>query len=103
MPVAVSAKYPSDCPVCAGAGVLRWRQPCSDGVLRDMEHPCPHGCGQGWRHPAAENHQVIGAVTEDGDQEGRPCRRRGRADGANEVGGEFVATALAAWGFDAPE
>nr|WP_232327971.1 hypothetical protein [Kibdelosporangium sp. MJ126-NF4] len=103
MPVAVSARYPSECPMCAGAGVLRWQQPCPDGVLREMEHPCPNGCGQGWRHPAAENHQVIEAVADDEDPVDQPARRPGRADQANDLGGEFVATALEAWGFSTQE
>ncbi|WP_312024882.1 hypothetical protein [Kibdelosporangium aridum] len=80
--------------------MLRWQQPCPDGVLRELEHPCPNGCGDGWHHPDAENDQVIevldGELVEDDD---RPGRRLGRADQANTVGGEFVATALEAWGF----
>ncbi|WP_246367500.1 hypothetical protein [Kibdelosporangium persicum] len=69
-------------------------------MLRDLEHPCPNGCGQGGRRPAGKNHQVIEVAGDLGDDErDRPARRRGRADQANDVGGEFVATALEAWGF----
>ncbi|WP_189209772.1 MULTISPECIES: hypothetical protein [Actinokineospora] len=50
------------CPHCEGLGLLRWQQaiPTEDGfVLREMEHPCPKGCGGHWRHPAAEADLVI--------------------------------------------
>ncbi|WP_235038987.1 hypothetical protein [Kibdelosporangium aridum] len=108
MPVAVSARYPSECPMCQGAGVLRWQQPCPDGVLRELEHPCPNGCGDGWRHPNAENNQVIEVVADHGGEleqaeDDRPSRRIGRVDQANTLGGEFVATALEAWGFTGKE
>lgn len=93
--VAVSARYPSECPMCRGEGMLRWQQPFPDGVLRELEHPCPNGCGAGWRHPAAENGQVIEA----GEDDDRPVRAKGRADEANAMGGPFVGRALEAWGF----
>ena len=93
--VAVSARSLSECPMCGGEGVLRWRQPCADGVLRELEHPCPNGCGGQWRHPAARRDQVI---TPDDDEE-LPARRRGRADEVNDLGGDFVGRALEAWGF----
>lgn len=98
MHVAVSARYPSECPMCRGEGVLRWQQPFPDGVLRELEHPCPNGCGPGWRHPAARDDQVI----EDGEGravDDRPARAKGRADEANTMGGTFVGQALEAWGF----
>lgn len=50
------------CPHCDGVGVLRWQQafPTASGfVLREMEHPCPLGCGRTWHHPAAEAGRVI--------------------------------------------
>ncbi|MEV4318403.1 hypothetical protein [Actinocrispum sp. NPDC049592] len=81
--------------MCGGEGVLRWRQPCPDGVLREMEHPCPNGCGTSWKLPAAQQDKVIAAA----DQDELPERRRGRADEANTLGGEFVGRALRAWGF----
>jgi hypothetical protein len=80
--------------MCQGAGVLRWRQPFPDGVLRDLEHPCPNGCGTEWKQPAAQEGQVI-----DPDCEDQPVRRRGRAEEANGLGGEFVVRALELWGF----
>jgi hypothetical protein len=80
--------------MCAGAGVLRWRQPFPDGVLRDLEHPCPNGCGDQWKHPAADEDQVIDPQNED-----RPVRARGRTDEVNGMGGDFVGRALEAWGF----
>jgi hypothetical protein len=81
--------------MCEGAGVLRWRQPFPDGVLRDLEHPCPNGCGAGWKHPAGANQQVVTS----GDDEEVPVRRRGRAAEANDLGGDFVGRVLKAWGF----
>lgn len=92
--VAVSARYPSECPMCRGEGVLRWRQPFPDGVLRDLEHPCPNGCGDTWRHPAAEDDKVIGDQSDT-----RPARRRGHADEVNDISGDFVGRVLEAWGF----
>jgi hypothetical protein len=80
--------------MCQGKGVLRWRQLCPDGVLRELEHPCPNGCGSSWKQPAAEEGQVI-----DPDDEDRPVRARGRADEVNNLGGDFVGRALEAWGF----
>jgi hypothetical protein len=80
--------------MCQGEGVLRWRQPFPDGVLREVEHPCPNGCGAVWKHPAAEDGQVI-----DPDDEDRPARARGHADEVNDLGGPFVSRALEAWGF----
>ena len=88
--------------MCRGEGMLRWQQPFPDGVLRELEHPCPNGCGPGWRHPAAENDQVIDGDPENGkngDEGDRPVRARGRADEANAMGGAFVGQALEAWGF----
>jgi hypothetical protein len=73
--------------------MLRWQQPCADGVLRKMAHPCPNGCGQEWKHPAAEEGHVI----EGPDQ--RPMRVRGQVDDTNDIGGDFVGRALEAWGF----
>ncbi|MET0235765.1 MAG: hypothetical protein ABW224_14065 [Kibdelosporangium sp.] len=84
--------------MCGGEGVLRWQQPFPDGVLRELEHPCPKGCGPGWRHPAAENNQVIAVEADPADHE-RPARAKGCADEANTIGGAFVATALEAWRF----
>ncbi|WP_237774659.1 hypothetical protein [Actinosynnema sp. ALI-1.44] len=46
---------------------------------------------------------MIEAVADDEVEEDRPGRRRGRADQANDMGGEFVATALEAWGFSTRE
>src|SRR5882724_4631766 len=92
--VAESARSPSECPMCQGAGVLRWRQPFPEGVLRDLEHPCPNGCGGQWKHPAAEDDQVIDPADED-----RPARARGCADEVNGMGGDFVGRVLEAWGF----
>jgi hypothetical protein len=85
--------------MCRGEGVLRWRQPCPDGVLRDLEHPCPNGCGPGWRHPAGAKDQVIDPDAAENGLPGSPVRRRGRADQANELGGEFVSGTLETWGF----
>jgi hypothetical protein len=48
------------CPLCADTGVMRWMQPnmeCTE--LREMTHPCVNGCGESWRHPAAEKDLVI--------------------------------------------
>jgi hypothetical protein len=81
--------------MCLGEGALRWLQPFPDGVLRELEHPCPNGCGEVWKHPVAENGQVTGWE----DDEDRPVRARGRADEVNELGGQFVGRALEAWGF----
>lgn len=84
--------------MCQGAGVLRWRQPFPDGVLRDLEHPCPNGCGDSWKLPAAEQGQVM-----DPDLgEELPQRRRGRVDEVNGLSGDFVGRALDAWGFSEP-
>lgn len=81
--------------MCQGQGVLRWRQPFPDGVLRDLEHPCPNGCGASWTLPAAEEHLVV-----DPDVTGcAPGRCRGQADEVNDLGGDFVGRALEAWGF----
>jgi hypothetical protein len=80
--------------MCQGEGVLRWRQPFPDGVLRDLEHPCPNGCGDSWKLPAAEEDQVV-----DPSGEERLQRRPGRTDEVNNLGGDFVGRALEAWGF----
>ena len=86
--------------MCWGEGVLRWRQPCPDGVLRDLEHPCPNGCGPGWRLPSAENCQVIDPGLDSAADDDRPVRAPGRADQVNQLGGAFVADALETWGFE---
>lgn len=87
--------------MCGGEGVLRWRQPFPDGVLRELEHPCPNGCGTAWKHPVAQEDQVIGDDRVGAGRIGdaRPARRRGNSDEVNEVGGDFVGRALEAWGF----
>jgi hypothetical protein len=85
--------------MCQGEGVLRWRQPFPDGVLRDLEHPCPNGCGDTWTLPAAEEHQVI--APESGAD--AVPRRRGRADEVNDLSGDFVGRALEVWGFRDPQ
>nr|CTQ92153.1 hypothetical protein [Kibdelosporangium sp. MJ126-NF4] len=46
---------------------------------------------------------MIEAVADDEDPVDQPARRPGRADQANDLGGEFVATALEAWGFSTQE
>ncbi|GAA4426501.1 hypothetical protein GCM10023148_29910 [Actinokineospora soli] len=61
------------CPHCDGLGVLRWQQaiPTAAGfVLREMEHPCPMGCGPTWHYPAAEADVVVesGAAEDPGHQ-----------------------------------
>jgi hypothetical protein len=53
--------------------VLRWQQafPAADGfVLREMEHPCPMGCGESWLHPAAEAGLVVESAAEDPGHQG---------------------------------
>jgi hypothetical protein len=37
-------------------------QMCPDGVLREMSHPCIHGCGGHWRQPVAENDVVVDVI-----------------------------------------
>lgn len=84
--VVASDKSPSgsDCPSCDGGGVMRWQQPEPDGqggtILRDMEHPCPLGCGPQWKHPHAERGRVV-----DGAPGDRPARVEGQAKAANRL------------------
>lgn len=84
--VAVLDKSQS-CSHCDGEGVLRWTQPVPgpDGwVLRELEHPCPAGCGDTWKHPVAEADRVVGAPSD------APQRARGNADEANEIGVDLL-------------
>jgi hypothetical protein len=48
-----------DCELCHGQGYFRWTQMCLDGVLRELEHPCIHGCGGELAHPADRSYQVV--------------------------------------------
>jgi len=48
-----------ECYLCHGSGVMRWTQMCPDGVLRELEHPCIHGCSGYWKQPAAEERHVV--------------------------------------------
>lgn len=50
------------CGLCEDTGYFRWMQMCPDGVLREMTHPCIHGCGGHWRQPAAENDLVVDVI-----------------------------------------
>ncbi|HWE91575.1 MAG TPA: hypothetical protein VG317_19095 [Pseudonocardiaceae bacterium] len=50
------------CGLCEDTGYFRWTQMCPDGVLREMTHPCIHGCGGHWRQPAAENDLVVDVI-----------------------------------------
>nr|WP_157528207.1 hypothetical protein [Kibdelosporangium sp. MJ126-NF4]CEL17593.1 hypothetical protein [Kibdelosporangium sp. MJ126-NF4] len=72
------AVRPDGCPACLGEGVLRWTQPTLDGtqgwILRKMAMPCPLGCGDTWKHPAAEADRVINPPDD------RPERIRGQVD-----------------------
>jgi hypothetical protein len=81
-------KSPEPCPHCDGEGVLRWSQPTPgpDGgvLMREMETPCPNGCGGDWKHPAAEADRVVDTPSD------APERVRGHADAANEIGGDFI-------------
>lgn len=83
-----------DCPLCHDTGTLSWQQPQpTSGVLRTIEMPCPHGCGEHWKHPQAERDRVV----EQPDT--TPDRVRGNADEANSIGAEFIKGALRNWGF----
>lgn len=81
-------KSPEPCVHCGGEGVLRWTQPTPgpDGgvLMRELEIPCPDGCGGDWKHPAAEADRVVDAPTD------APERVRGHADAANETGADFI-------------
>lgn len=81
-------KSPEPCVHCLGEGVLRWSQPSTapDGttVMRELEIPCPAGCGGDWKHPAAEAGRTIHAPSE------VPERVRGQADAANGIGADFI-------------
>ena len=59
-----SETSPADtsCYLCHGTGVMRWTQMCPDGVLRELEHPCIHGCSGWWKQPAAEADVVVEVV-----------------------------------------
>lgn len=58
------------CPLCADTGVMRWMQPNMDCTeLREMVHPCVNGCGDTWRHPAAERDAVVEDGAEPDDTE----------------------------------
>lgn len=82
--VVASAKSPSDCTHCGGDGVMRWQQPEPDGrggtILREMEHPCPAGCGPEWKHPHAERRRVV----EPGGTDA-PTRVDGQAKAAQQL------------------
>lgn len=87
------AKSPdTGCQLCEGTGVMSWKQPAPDGVLRTLEVPCPNGCGGHWKHPHAERDRVV----EQPDD--RPTRVRGWADEANEIGADFIRKTLKNWG-----
>ncbi|MGH3864077.1 hypothetical protein [Actinokineospora sp.] len=64
--------------------MLRRQQAAPDGqggtLLREMEHPCPAGCGPEWKHPHAELDRVI----EPGDTE-PPQRIDGEAKAAQQL------------------
>lgn len=63
--------------------MLRWQQPVPqpDGafILREEEHPCPRGCGPDWKHPAREEHLVVGTPSD------APQRVMGQAAAANKL------------------
>ncbi|MQA09395.1 MAG: hypothetical protein GEU98_12750 [Pseudonocardiaceae bacterium] len=83
--------------MCHGTGTMSWQQPNADGsVLRTIEWDCPNGCGDTWKHPAAEQDRVV----EQPDD--RPERVKGQADEANKIGGDFIVRALENWGIDHP-
>lgn len=84
-PVADLVRSPSgsDCPDCDGTGVMRWQQPTPDGhgatILREMEHPCPQGCGGEWKQPHAEHGRVVDA------RDDAPAKVQGQAAAANRL------------------
>lgn len=84
-PVEASEKSsPSECPDCDGTGVMRWQQPMPDEqgrtILREMEHPCPAGCGGDWKHPHAERGRVV-----ESDANDAPTRIDGEAKAAQQL------------------
>jgi hypothetical protein len=89
----------SVCPHCADTGELRWQQPTTGGpdgqaVLRELTHPCPAGCGPGWRHPAAEQHRVVDQASDvpalPPDAQQPATRPRGQADAAQQLPDQFA-------------
>jgi hypothetical protein len=67
-----------------------------------MEHPCVNGCGEFWKHPAAELSNVVD--TPDDLPAGREylpsTRARGLADDANGIGTDFIVDFVRKRGFD---
>jgi hypothetical protein len=51
-----------ECDLCHGHGYFRWTQMCTDGVLRELQHPCIHGCGGWWKQPAARSDEVVDVI-----------------------------------------
>ncbi|MCO1577394.1 hypothetical protein M8C13_16675 [Crossiella sp. SN42] len=51
------------CNLCRGTGYFEWTQPepgpGGSLVLRQLRHPCVHGCSGWWRQPAAERDRVV--------------------------------------------
>ncbi|MGH3862137.1 hypothetical protein [Actinokineospora sp.] len=82
--VEASEKSANECSHCDGHGVIRWQQPWPDGeggtILRDMEHPCPAGCGPEWKHPHAERGRVVESSGIDA-----PTRVAGQAKAAQQL------------------
>ncbi|PXY31052.1 hypothetical protein BAY60_01120 [Prauserella muralis] len=84
--------------MCHGSGELSWQQPQpSSGVLRTVEMPCPHGCGDHWKHPHAERDRVVEQRPD--AETGSPERVAGNAAEANRIGADFIRDALENWGF----
>lgn len=76
------------CPQCAGTGVIKWTQPEPDGsggfTMRAMEHFCPRGCGEEWKHPHAERDRVVNIKRSEA-----PVRVDGHAKAANQLSPEL--------------
>ncbi|MCE7008745.1 hypothetical protein LWC34_38930 [Kibdelosporangium philippinense] len=67
-------------------------------ILREMQLPCPHGCGDTWKYPAAETDRVINTPDD------RPERVRGQVDAmeaASRASGhaDFLRAALSSAGY----
>ncbi len=73
---------------------MSWQQPCPDGTLRQVDWPCPNGCGGHWQHPAAESVRVVEESPDD-----LPAHRGGAVEETSHIGAEFIAAALRGWGF----
>ncbi|MPY79787.1 MAG: hypothetical protein GEV04_15225 [Actinophytocola sp.] len=75
---------------------MSWQQPSPDGrEMRQIDWPCPNGCGSHWKHSAAEAGRVVEPEPDD-------LPAQGNREAANEIGADFIASALKRWGIEHP-